>query len=191
MPSEPASQAGPNGTEALVAASRKARGEKTWIVTDGSVGMEAQGIAAAEAVGLSFSLFLALADAIVATEDLVNMVIEAAGTGKPVDVQRLSGSSRRLARFHALMQERGATRPSRASSRPGPMRPSTTQRWSPLPSDARSALIPKPKSPLARNETAACSSLPPLRGRDREKGRFDNDSSPVITSLSLHPPLRA
>ena len=54
--------------------------------------------------------FLDLADAIVATEDSVNMVTEAAGTGKPVYVQALKGSSRRLARFHALMQERGATR---------------------------------------------------------------------------------
>jgi mitochondrial fission protein ELM1 len=55
--------------------------------------------------------FLALADAILATEDSVNMVTEAAGTGKPVYVQALKGRSRRLARFHALMQERGATRP--------------------------------------------------------------------------------
>ena len=55
--------------------------------------------------------FLALADAIVATEDSVNMVTEAAGTGKPVYVQALKGNSRRLARFHALMRERGATRP--------------------------------------------------------------------------------
>jgi uncharacterized protein len=55
--------------------------------------------------------FLALADAIVATEDSVNMVTEAAGTGKPVYIQALKGRSRQLARFHALMQERGATRP--------------------------------------------------------------------------------
>ena len=37
--------------------------------------------------------FLALADAIVVTEDSVNMVTEAAGTGKPVYVQELSGRS--------------------------------------------------------------------------------------------------
>ena len=36
---------------------------------------------------------------------------EAAGTGKPVYVQRLRGRSRRNARFHALMQDAGATRP--------------------------------------------------------------------------------
>lgn len=55
--------------------------------------------------------FLSLADAIVVTEDSVNMVTEATGTGKPVYVQSLPGRSSRLSRFHALMQERGATRP--------------------------------------------------------------------------------
>lgn len=55
--------------------------------------------------------FLALADAIIATEDSVNMVTEAAGTGKPVYIQALAGRSTRIARFHALMRERGATRP--------------------------------------------------------------------------------
>ena len=55
--------------------------------------------------------FLDLADAIVVTEDSVNMVTEAAGTGKPVYVQALKGRSNRLSRFHRLMQERGATRP--------------------------------------------------------------------------------
>jgi len=55
--------------------------------------------------------FLGLADAIVVTEDSVNMVTEATGTGKPVYVQKLQGQSNRLARFHRLMQERGATRP--------------------------------------------------------------------------------
>jgi mitochondrial fission protein ELM1 len=54
---------------------------------------------------------LSLADAIVVTEDSVNMVTEAAGTGKPVYVQAMLGRSTRLSRFHALMRERGATRP--------------------------------------------------------------------------------
>jgi mitochondrial fission protein ELM1 len=58
-----------------------------------------------------YHAFLAHSDAIVVTEDSVNMVTEAAGTGKPVFVQSLSGNSRRLARFHALMREAGATRP--------------------------------------------------------------------------------
>lgn len=55
--------------------------------------------------------FLSLADAIVVTEDSVNMVTEATGTGKPVYTQPLPGKSARLARFHELMRERGATRP--------------------------------------------------------------------------------
>jgi mitochondrial fission protein ELM1 len=55
--------------------------------------------------------FLAAADALVVTEDSVNMVTEAAGTGKPVYVQPLKGSSTRLGRFHRLMRERGVTRP--------------------------------------------------------------------------------
>ncbi len=55
--------------------------------------------------------FLALADAIVVTEDSVNMASEAAGTGTPVYVQPLPGKSRRLARFHAALRERGIARP--------------------------------------------------------------------------------
>src|SRR6185312_13234906 len=55
-PHAQASQSAPDDAATLIATSRKARGEKTWIITDGSVGMEAQGIAVAEAVGLPFSL---------------------------------------------------------------------------------------------------------------------------------------
>jgi len=55
--------------------------------------------------------FLGLADAILATSDSVNMVTEAAGTGKPVYVYPLPGRSTRIARFHAAMERHGATRP--------------------------------------------------------------------------------
>jgi len=58
-----------------------------------------------------YHAFLAYADAVVVTADSVNMVTEAAGTGKPVYVQSLPGTSQRLGRFHALMREAGATRP--------------------------------------------------------------------------------
>jgi len=54
--------------------------------------------------------FLALADVIIATSDSVNMVTEAAGTGKPVYVYPLPGRSTRLAQFHEAMQRHGATR---------------------------------------------------------------------------------
>jgi mitochondrial fission protein ELM1 len=61
--------------------------------------------------GDSAAFIPATADAIVTAEDSVNMVTKATGTGKPVYVQRLKGSSTRLGRFHELMRERGATRP--------------------------------------------------------------------------------
>jgi mitochondrial fission protein ELM1 len=57
-----------------------------------------------------YHAFLAFADAIVVTEDSVNMVTEAAGTGTPVYVQAMEGRSRRLGHFHAMMRQRGATR---------------------------------------------------------------------------------
>lgn len=54
---------------------------------------------------------LALADAIIVTADSVNMVSEAAATGKPIHVVELAGGSAKFARFHAAMREIGATRP--------------------------------------------------------------------------------
>lgn len=55
--------------------------------------------------------FLALADAIVATSDSVNMVSEAATTGKPVYIVDLAGGSPKFGRFHAAMRAEGITRP--------------------------------------------------------------------------------
>ncbi|MGH6967618.1 MAG: mitochondrial fission ELM1 family protein [Stellaceae bacterium] len=74
---------------------------------------------------------LALADAFVVTADSVNMVSEAAATGKPVHVVELDGGSAKFARFHAAMRAAGATR-----SFTG-----TIERWSyaPLDDTARAA----------------------------------------------------
>ena len=55
--------------------------------------------------------YLALADAIIATGDSVNMVCEAAATGKPVHVIDLEGGSRKFRAFHRSMAEAGVTRP--------------------------------------------------------------------------------
>jgi mitochondrial fission protein ELM1 len=55
--------------------------------------------------------YLALADAFVVTGDSVNMVSEAATTGKPVYVVDLEGGSAKFRRFHAAMREAGITRP--------------------------------------------------------------------------------
>ena len=68
---------------------------------------------------------LALADAIVVTADSVNMVSEAAATGKPVHVVALEGGSAKFARFHAAMREASATRPFTG----------TIERWSYAPVD--------------------------------------------------------
>ena len=54
---------------------------------------------------------LALADAIVATGDSVNMVSEALGTGRPVHVFDLPGGSAKFSRFHAALRDAGLTRP--------------------------------------------------------------------------------
>lgn len=55
--------------------------------------------------------YLALADAIVVTADSVNMVSEAAATGKPIFVAELPGGSAKFERFHQALAEAGITRP--------------------------------------------------------------------------------
>jgi len=55
--------------------------------------------------------WLALADAIVATADSVNMVSEACSTGKPVFVAPLAGGSEKFRRFHQRLGEAGMVRP--------------------------------------------------------------------------------
>ena len=76
---------------------------------------------------------LALADAIIVTADSVNMVSEAAATGKPVHVVPLEGGSVKFARFHRAMEEAGITRPFRGA----------IERWSYSPPDggARAAAL--------------------------------------------------
>ena len=55
--------------------------------------------------------YLALADVLVVTADSVNMVSEAAATGKPVFVVDLKGGSRKFRLFHEDMRGKGITRP--------------------------------------------------------------------------------
>ena len=50
------------------------------------------------------------ADAVLVTEDSVNMASEAATTGLPVHVYPLRGRSPKIARFHASLEARGASR---------------------------------------------------------------------------------
>ncbi len=54
--------------------------------------------------------FLGLADAIITTPDSINMVSEAASTGKPVYVADLPGGSRKFDAFHQGLRDDGVTR---------------------------------------------------------------------------------
>lgn len=54
---------------------------------------------------------LGLADHLVVTGDSVNMVSEAASTGKPVHVVDLEGGSAKFSRFHGSLRAAGITRP--------------------------------------------------------------------------------
>jgi hypothetical protein len=54
---------------------------------------------------------LAWADAIVVTSDSVNMICEAAGTGKPIQIFRLTARSARARKFQDSIMQRGIARP--------------------------------------------------------------------------------
>lgn len=55
--------------------------------------------------------FLGAADAFVVTEDSINMVAEAASTGKPIYIAAVDGGQRRKRLFHAELAARGVIRP--------------------------------------------------------------------------------
>lgn len=55
--------------------------------------------------------FLAAADFILVTEDSTNLATDAAATGKPVLVLKMSGGSKKFARFHQDLNQRGIARP--------------------------------------------------------------------------------
>ena len=55
--------------------------------------------------------YLAHADAIIVTEDSVNMITEASATGKPVHLVSLQGGSAKFRRFRSALDEDGVARP--------------------------------------------------------------------------------
>jgi mitochondrial fission protein ELM1 len=57
-----------------------------------------------------YTAFLAAADAILVTEDSTNLATDAAAAGKPVHVLAMAGQSRKFARFHADLEQRGIAR---------------------------------------------------------------------------------
>ena len=58
-----------------------------------------------------YRAFLAAADTILITEDSVNLAVDAASTGKPVQVLAMAGGGRKFDRFHADLRRRGVARP--------------------------------------------------------------------------------
>lgn len=98
-----------SGGSLLVTPSRRTGVENTTILAEALAGLPSRVWTGAGAN--PYFAYLGLADAIVVTSDSVNMVTEAAGTGKPVYIYDLEGHSKRLARFHAAMRAAGATRP--------------------------------------------------------------------------------
>lgn len=54
---------------------------------------------------------LAWADAFLVTADSVNLVCEAAATGKPIHIFPLEGGSKKFRKFHDSLAQRGITRP--------------------------------------------------------------------------------
>ena len=61
--------------------------------------------------------FLAAADFVVVTQDSVNMVAEAASTGKPVYIAAVDGDQWRKRLFHADLAEQGIAKPFRGRAR--------------------------------------------------------------------------
>jgi uncharacterized protein len=57
-----------------------------------------------------YPAFLAHADRFIVTADSVNMISEAAATGKPILIFRPEGNSKKFDRFHANMMLYGATK---------------------------------------------------------------------------------
>lgn len=58
-----------------------------------------------------YAAILAVADHLLVTADSINMVTEAAATGKPVQIVPLPGGQARKDRFHAALLARGVARP--------------------------------------------------------------------------------
>jgi mitochondrial fission protein ELM1 len=96
------------GVGLLVTPSRRTGPDAERILRDGLAGLPAE---IWDGTGENpYFGYLALADAILATEDSVSMISEAAATGKPVHVIGIDGGSAKFRRFHDAMTAAGVTR---------------------------------------------------------------------------------
>ncbi|HMB75850.1 MAG TPA: mitochondrial fission ELM1 family protein [Kiloniellaceae bacterium] len=96
------------GAGLMVTASRRTGGRNERILHDGLAAVAAD-LWDGSGENPYFGI-LGLADHIVVTADSVNMVSEAAASGKPVHVVALEGGSRKFDRFHDAMAAKGITR---------------------------------------------------------------------------------
>lgn len=98
-----------SGIGLMVTTSRRTGAENERILRDSLAGLPAE---IWDGTGENpYFGYLALADAVIVTADSVNMVSEAAMTGKPIHVFEMEGGSDKFRAFHENMRQRGYTRP--------------------------------------------------------------------------------
>ena len=97
------------GVGLMVTPSRRTGKRNEAILREGLAGLPAQ-VWDGNGENPYFGI-LGLADAIIATGDSVNMVSEAASSGKAVHIVHLKGGSAKFRRFHEAMEQAGITRP--------------------------------------------------------------------------------
>ena len=97
------------GASLLVAPSRRTGAANTRILRDALAGLPAH---VWDGGGANpYQAYLGLADAFIVTEDSVNMLCEAAFTGKPVHTFPVDGGTAKFKTFHANMRAAGIARP--------------------------------------------------------------------------------
>lgn len=98
-----------SGCGLMITPSRRTGAENEAILRRGLAGLAAE-IWDGKGENPYFGI-LGLADSLIVTGDSVNMVSEAASTGKPVHVVDLKGGSAKFSRFHSSLRNAGITRP--------------------------------------------------------------------------------
>lgn len=127
-----------------------AEGWGLMVTTSRRTGAENEAILRRELAGLPAELwtggednpyyaYLALAEAVIVTADSVNMVSEAAVTGRPIHVVDLEGDLYKFATLHGAMREAGVTRPFTG----------TLERWTYAPADEMPAIAAAVRERLA------------------------------------------
>ena len=147
------------GAGLLVTPSRRTGARNATILRDRLAGLPA---AVWDGTGDNpYFAYLGLADAVVVTGDSVNMVSEAASSGKPVHVIQLKGRSSKFATFHRELEQAGITRPFTGRLESWTYRPLTDT------ADVARVVAARLR---ARARQQASSPLPPLHARQIPAG---------------------